>query len=281
MSVCQIIELNKISEKTSAMKEKDLMEPFMENGKSILLAYDQGFEHGPSSDFNHRNADPEFVLDIAKKAGFNGVILHKGIAEKYYEGKPALIIKVNGKTNIPKIEPLSRQVCSVEYAISLGAKAVGYTIYLGSAYEHEMLSEFGRIQEEAHDRGIAAIAWVYPRGSAVTNDTSKEVVSYAARVALELGADAAKIKYTGDRESFAWAVKVAGKVKIFMSGGPKAETEEAFLHQVRGAMDAGATGLAVGRNVWQHEEPLRIASLLREVIFKGKKVEELKPIELH
>lgn len=257
--------------------KQDRMAPFLTNGKSLLLAYDQGLEHGPSSDFDERNVDPAYIMEIAVKGGFNGVIFQKGIAERYYNGKVPLIVKVNGKTNISKGEPISRQNCSVEYAISLGAKAVGYTIYLGSAYEAEMLSEFGKIQEQAHDRGIAAIAWVYPRGSAVVNDTSKEIVSYAARAALELGADAAKIKYTGDRDSFAWAVKSAGSVKVFMSGGPKAPTEEAFLRQVKGAMDAGATGLAVGRNVWQHREPLKMAEYLRRIIFEGKPVEALIP----
>lgn len=161
-------------------------------------------------------------------------------------------------------------MCSVEHAISLGAKAVGYTIYLGSEYEARMLSEFGRIQEEAHRRGVAAIAWIYPRGKGVQNDTSKEIVAYAARAGLELGADAVKIKYTGDSPSFSWAVKSAAGVRVFMSGGPKTSTDEAFLQQVRGVMDAGATGLAVGRNVWQHREPLKIAERIRSVIFDGK-----------
>ena len=254
---------------------KDLMEPFLKGGKGMLLAYDQGLEHGPSIDFDARNADPSYVVEIASKGGFNGIVLQKGLAEKYYDGKVPLIVKVNGKTNMPKGEPISKQVCSVEHAVSLQARAVGYTIYLGSAHEAEMLAEFGRIQEQAHERGIAAIAWVYPRGSAVTNDTSKEVVSYAARAALELGADAAKIKYTGDSESFSWAVKSAGKTKVFMSGGPKAPTEAAFLAQVRGAVDAGATGLAVGRNVWQHKDPLAMSNSLRQIIFENKPVQSV------
>ena len=253
--------------------EENYMDAFLRDGKSMLLAYDQGLEHGPSTDFDERNIDPSFIMEVATKGGFNGVVFQKGLAENYYDGKIPLIVKLNGKSSIPKGEPISRQVCSVEYAESLGAKGVGYTIYLGSAFESEMLAEFGRIQEEAHDRGLAAIAWVYPRGSAVQNDTSKEIVSYAARAALELGADAAKIKYTGDKESFAWAVKSAGRTKIFMSGGPRAPTEEAFLAQVRGAMDAGATGLAVGRNVWQHREPLKVAESLRKLIFENRTVE--------
>jgi class I fructose-bisphosphate aldolase len=86
---------------------------------------------------------------------------------------------------------------------------------------------------------------------------------------LELGADAVKIKYTGDSASFSWAVKAAGGVKVFMSGGPKAPTDEDFLKQVKGVIDAGATGLAVGRNVWQNREPLTMAEKLRKVIFEG------------
>jgi class I fructose-bisphosphate aldolase len=138
-----------------------------------------------------------------------------------------------------------------------------------------MFAEFGRIQEQAHERGLPAIAWVYPRGAAVVNDTSKEVVSYAARAALELGADAAKIKYTGDSDSFSWAVKAGAGMKVFMSGGPKAPTDEAFLRQVQGAMDAGGTGLAVGRNAWQNAEPLMMAESLRKVIFDNVRVERL------
>ena len=233
----------------------------------MLLAYDQGLEHGPSTDFNERNVDPALIMDIAAKGSFSGVIFQKGVAERFYDGRVPLIVKVNGKTSLPRGEPVSRQVCSVQHAVSLGAKGVGYTIYLGSAYESEMLAEFGRIQEQAHERGVAAIAWIYPRGAAVQNDTSKEIVAYAARTGLELGADAVKIKYTGDVASFSWAVKSAAGVRVFMSGGPKAPTDDDFLKQVKGVMEAGGTGLAVGRNVWQNADPLGMAGKLRGVIF--------------
>ncbi|HLE64783.1 MAG TPA: aldolase [Candidatus Bathyarchaeia archaeon] len=247
---------------------------FLRNGKGMLLAYDQGFEHGPSADFNDRNIDPNHILDIAVKGEFTAVVLHKGIAEKYYNGKVPLILKLNGKTNLPRGEPLSTQICSVEQAISLGARGVGYTIYLGSAHESVMLQEFGEIQEDAHEEGLPAIAWIYPRGEAVKNDTAPEIVAYAARAGLEIGADAVKIKYTGAPDTFQWAVKAAGATKVFMSGGPKAPTDETFLSQVKGAMDAGATGLAVGRNVWQHQEPLKMASALKEIIFSGGAIQK-------
>ncbi len=82
-------------------------------------------------------------------------------------------------------------------------------------------------------------------------------MAYAARVALELGADAMKIKYTGgDPKTFSWAVKVAGRVPVLMSGGPKTKTDEEFLRQVEGVVAAGGgSGVAVGRNVWQRRIP--------------------------
>lgn len=243
------------------------MDVFLRGGRGLLLAHDQGFEHGPSTDFNEKNVDPNYIVQIANKGPFTGLVLQKGVAERYYDGKVPLLLKLNGKTSLPRGEPLSTQVCSVEHALSLGAKGVGYTIYLGSAHENVMLSEFGRIQEEAHKRDMPAIAWIYPRGEGVKNDTSREIVSYAARVGLEIGADAVKIKYTGDEDSFRWAIKSAGKAKIFMSGGPKAPTDEDFLKQVRGAINAGAAGLAVGRNVWQNDDPEKLASKLQEIIF--------------
>jgi class I fructose-bisphosphate aldolase len=252
---------------------KPSMRPFLRKGKGILLAYDQGLEHGPSKDFNERSVDPAYILEIAEKGKFTGLIFQKGVAEKYYDGKVPLIIKVNGKTSLPKGEPIASQICSVEQARALGAKAVGYTIYLGSAHENLMLSEFGKIQQEAHELGLAAIAWIYPRGEAVTNDTAPEIVAYAARAGLEVGADAVKIKYTGNSDTFRWAVRSAGAARVFMSGGPKAPTDEAFLTQVKGAIDAGASGLAVGRNVWQHERPLEMAAALREIILNGQSVE--------
>jgi class I fructose-bisphosphate aldolase len=249
------------------------MEVFLENGRGILLAYDQGLEHGPT-DLNERNVDPASIMRLAVSGRFNGVVFQKGLAEKYYDGGVPLILKVNGKTNLVKGEPLARQNCSVKRAHEIGAKAVGYTIYAGSAHESIMFEEFGRIQEEAHKLGMAAIAWIYPRGEAIKNDTAPEIVAYAARTGLELGADAVKIKYTGDVQSFRWAVKSAGKARVFMSGGPKAPSEVDFLTQVREVLDAGAAGLAVGRNVWQNSDPSRMARVLRRLVIEDRSVEE-------
>ena len=249
---------------------------FARRGRSIILAYDHGIEHGPT-DFldNPDSADPEYILKLAREAGFDGVVFQRGIAEKYYDGSVPLIVKLNGKTSLYNGEPISVANCTVEEAVSLGASAVGYTIYPGSGYEWKMFEELARIKKEAVRFDIPLIVWSYPRGGKVTNETAPEIVAYAARVALELGADAMKIKYTGDTKTFAWAVKVAGKVPVLMSGGPKTRTEEEFLRQVEGVLEAGAIGIAVGRNVWQRRDALKFARVLAEMVYEGKKVAEV------
>lgn len=243
----------------------------MRNGRMLILAYDQGFEHGPT-DFNEESADPNFILDIARKSGvYTGLVFQEGIAEKYYIGQlglPPLVLKLNGKTSFHKgEEPVSLQLCSVERAVELGATAVGYTIYVGSEREGEMMKEFSRICDEAHKNDLISIVWMYPRGKHVEGkETSRDVVAYAARLALELGADVAKMPYTGDPESFEWVVKNAGKTQVVVQGGLKKE-EGTLLEEVRGFMKAGAVGMAVGRNVWQDADPVSISKKIAEVVY--------------
>jgi len=250
---------------------KDYLKRITTNGKAIYLAYDHGFEHGPI-DLPGKSIDPQYILDIAVEGKYNAIIFQKGLAEKYYSGtvyekKIPLIIKVNGKADIWKGGDIySYQNCSVKYAKELGASAVGYTIYLGSQHDGKMFADFGRIVEEAHELNMAAIAWVYPRGEFVKDETSREITAYAARIGLELGADMVKIKYPGSKENFEYAVKAAGKTKVVLSGGPKVEEEE-FLNILRNVMAAGGIGVAVGRNVWQHEKPLEITEKIRKVVF--------------
>jgi len=250
---------------------KDYLKRITTNGKAIYLAYDHGFEHGPI-DLPGKSIDPQYILDIAVEGKYNAIIFQKGLAEKYYSGtvyekKIPLIIKVNGKADIWKGGDIySYQNCSVKYAKELGASAVGYTIYLGSQHDGKMFADFGRIVEEAHELNMAAIAWVYPRGEFVKDETSREITAYAARIGLELGADMVKIKYSGSKENFEYAVKAAGKTKVVLSGGPKVEEEE-FLNILRNVMAAGGIGVAVGRNVWQHKKPLEITEKIRKVVF--------------
>lgn len=246
-----------------------MLEKITREGKAYILAYDHGMEHGPI-EFDDKNVDPAYIFDIALKTQATAVAVQKGIAEKYYLGeyrKVPLLIKLNGKDSLATGEPFSTQNCTVEEALQLGAAAVGYTIYLGSARDSEMMETFGGIVRQAHQSEIAAITWVYPRGKKVTDEDSPEITAYAARVALELGADMAKIKYCGSEECFAWAVKSAGRCKVVLSGGPKTKESIEFLETLKSVMKAGAIGVAVGRNVWQAKDPIAVANQIKEIVF--------------
>lgn len=250
---------------------KPKLNKILKKGKALYLAYDQGLEHGPSKDFNDENVNPKYIIEIAKKGKFQGLVFQKGIAEKYNEeiksSKIPLILKLNGKTNLFDGEPIARQLCTVKEAIKLGASAVGYTIYIGSAYEGLMMHEFEIVEKEAHEKGIPVIAWVYPRGKAVKNDASREMISYAARVGLEIGADIVKLRYGGNPDDLQWAVKSAGKTKVVVAGGTKTD-ESSFLKQIEEIMKTGAMGLAIGRNIWQNPNPLQITKQIQAIIWQ-------------
>lgn len=243
----------------------------LRKGKAMILAYDQGLEHGPESDFNDKNVDPKYIIDIAKKGKFTGLVFHKGIAEAYKkeikESKVPLIVKLNGKTNLKKKNYLSKPTCTVKEAIKLGAKAVGYTIYIGSIHEAEMFEDFDKIQKEAHKNNLPVITWIYPRGKDIKNDVSRKNMAYAARTALELGADIAKIKYGGKKEDLKWAVKSAARTKVVIAGGTK-KSNKRFLQDIKDIMKSGAIGLAVGRNIWQAKDPIKLSEDLRKIIWK-------------
>jgi class I fructose-bisphosphate aldolase len=233
-------------------------------GKALYLAYDQGLEHGPV-DFNDKNVDPNYIIDIAKKSKVSGVIYQKGIAEKYSSKGVPLIVKLNGKTSLVKGEPLSRQLCTVKEAVKLKAKAVGYTIYIGSRHEDVMFREFEKIEKEAHKKNLPVILWAYPRGKGI-NELSGKNLAYAARVGLELGADIIKIRYNGDIGDLKWAVRSAGRTKVVVAGGKK-KSPEGFLKEAKEVMKAGAIGLAVGRNIWQAKEPMKVVDKLNKIIW--------------
>jgi class I fructose-bisphosphate aldolase len=274
---------------------RERMERIVPTGKAMILAYDQGFEHGPR-DFleNPESGKLEYILDIAKRGKFTGIVLHAGLAEKYQaeirESGVPLILKLNGKSELyTEEDPFSPQLYSVADALSLGASAVGYTVYSGSKHEDQMHKEFAQIIREAHQEGIPAIGWMYPRGKSLFDrksssktfkiaeeekekekslaiDETPSIVAYGARIGLELGADLVKVKYTGSTESFKWVVECANPTKVVMSGGEMIEDEE-FLSRIKGALNAGAVGIAVGRNVWQRPEPLDITKKIHQLIF--------------
>jgi len=251
--------------------------PLARDGKVLILAYDHGLEHGPV-DFEglEGSEDPARTFEAATHPAVTSIAVQKGPAEAYYpsyEDDVDLLVKLNGTSNLWMGEPDSAVNCTVDYAAELGASSVGFTLYGGSNNEIEMAEEFRDAQEAARTHDLPVVMWSYPRGQGLKNDTAADTIAYAARQALELGADVAKVKYPGSKAAMEHAVSMAGRTKVVMSGGSKT-TDREFLESVKSVIDAGGVGLAVGRNVWQREDPTRILDALEAVIFDETTVDE-------
>lgn len=262
------------------------------NGTLLILPVDHGLEHGPV-DFLEAPyaADPHHQFELATRGGYNAIACQVGFARRYfpeYAGEVPLVLKLNGKTNVPPDdEPHSPLNASVEDAVRLGAHAVGYTLYVGSPLQSRHHEDLARVRADCDRRGMPLIVWAYPRGSAVEEKGGRDslyAVDYAGRVAMELGADVVKLNVPEKSEKdermprayrdleWDWAegarrvTASAQNTLVLFSGGSK-ESERDLLEKARLAMDAGATGLIFGRNMWQRplEEALEITGKVREL----------------
>jgi fructose-bisphosphate aldolase, class I len=270
-----------------------LHEHGLRNGTAIFLPYDHGLEHGPRDFAGHPDSgDPKHIIKLALEGGFNGIAIQIGLARKFYweyAGEVPLVLKLNGKTDIPAPpDPLSPLNASVEEAVRLGADAVGYTLYVGTPAQERDFAQYLRVREDAERFGMPLIVWSYPRGAAIDAKGGRDsfyAVDYAARTASELGADLVKVNFpqpgkqsgvpeayrreVSPQEAIAAVVESASRTLLLVSGGEHAG-DEAMLEKARQSMEAGATGLIFGRNVFQrtHDESLRLVGQLKEILAK-------------
>ena len=264
------------------------------NGTLMLLPIDQGLEHGPIDFFaNPASLDTDWIYRLAVAGNFSGIALHVGLAEKYhkqYAGKVPLILKVNGKTNVPSDDDsFSSLTSSVEDAVRLGADGVGYTLYAGSPAQDVDIAQCNEIRRDCERYGMPLIVWAYPRGAAIKSKggiDSLYAIDYAARVACEMGADVIKLNVPkwdaatagalpkpyntlqlSDEEGLAKVVKSAGRSLVLVSGGSKMGDDDT-IHKAKIAMEAGCVGLIFGRNMWQRDwnDALSMASRMHELM---------------
>lgn len=264
------------------------------NGTLMLLPIDQGIEHGPRDFFpNPASKDPDYQFRLAAEAGYSALACQIGMASKYYPdyaGQVPLILKVNGKTDIPSsAHALSTCNASVEDAVRLGAEAVGYTLYVGSPRQDEDLAQLRGVREDCDRYGMPLMIWSYPRGEAIDakgGHVSFYAVDYAARLAMEMGADIVKLNMpkidpekdkdapapynemeVDEAEAIGQCVASAGRSLVVLSGGSKVDDEVVLAH-TREIMEAGGSGVIFGRNVWQREwsEALEIISQIKETL---------------
>jgi fructose-bisphosphate aldolase / 2-amino-3,7-dideoxy-D-threo-hept-6-ulosonate synthase len=118
------------------------------------------------------------------------------------------------------------------------------------------------------------IAMMYPRGENIKNPHDPSIISHAARIGAEAGADIVKTVYTGDIDTFKDVVKSC-PVPIVIAGGPKSNTNKDILELCHGAIQAGSIGITFGRNIFTHSNPKKLIKALYEIIIENKKYEEV------
>jgi fructose-bisphosphate aldolase, class I len=248
------------------------IEHLLTNDRMIFLAGDHGLEHGPE-DFTEQSIDPNYLYDIAIKAGLNAVVFGRGIAERYhaeYVNQIPLIVKLNGHTRFNAPHSYGLQNCTVPEALSFGAAAVGYTLHMGGIHEAEQIREVGVIVREAHTLGLPVVLWVTPRGPEITDPSSGSMVAYAARTGMELGADIVAVYNPhNDESALRWAGKCAGKTRVVICGGDQVSIED-YQNQCRGIIKADLDGVVVGRNIWRAEDAMQAAGMIKSSIYDGQ-----------
>lgn len=254
-------------------------------GKLVILPVDQGFEHGPTRSFasNPPAYDPLYHAELAIEAELNAYAAPLGMLEmlpKSFAKSIPLILKANNNDSLQKTaDPIPAVTATVEDALRLGCAAVGFTIYPGSSQSKRMYEEARALIAEAKANGLAAILWAYPRGSSLPKEeeTSLEVVSYAAHIACELGAHIVKVKPpTGPSGTLTERVRhvvlssFAGKRIVIFSGGAS-KTAQEVLEEVRGIQAGGGSGSIVGRNAFQRpkKEALKLLSDIVSIYKNG------------
>ncbi len=217
--------------------------------------------------------DIESTVDAVTRGGADSVLTQKGIAPRVHPNKngKGYVVHLNASTTIGPHNNDKRLTGSVKEAVRAGADAVSFHINVGSDYERDQLETLSRITDTADEYGMPVLAMAYARGPGV-DEHDAESLGHAVRLAEEVGADLVKTAYSGDAESFERVTESTAKPVIIAGGEP--EGDRATLRNVRGAMDAGASGVSMGRTMFQHGDPEALSNAVALVVHEGYSADE-------
>ncbi len=262
-------------------------------GRLMLFACDQKIEHLNDDFYGEgiaaEDAEPEHLFRIGAQ-GVVGVLAgQRGLIAQYAADYPDInyLVKMNSKSHLIKTsqdpakhqdDPYSPQLHDLQAVLDMrdnGVKVVGlgYTIYIGSEYEANMMSEAAQLIAEAHANGLLVVLWMYPRGKAVADEKDPHLIAGAAGVAVSIGADFVKVNppKKSDTASSAELLKEAslasGRTGLVCAGGSTVDAKS-FLGQLWEQIHVGgAIGNATGRNIHQRElgEAVRLTKAISAI----------------
>ena len=243
-----------------------------DTGRAIIVPLDHGVSVGPIEGITDMR---QAVTNIVA-GGANAVLMHKGVVRCGHRARGrdvGLIIHLSASTNLSPYPNAKTLVCTVEEAIRLGADAVSVHVNLGDETEGRMLDDLGRVTKVAASWSMPVLAMMYARGPKIANEFDPTVVAHCARVGNELGADVVKVPYTGDIESFS-RVTEACCIPVVIAGGPKMDNDRDLLQMAHDSVQAGGSGLSIGRNIFQHVRPSRMVQALHGIVHLDWEVDQ-------
>ncbi len=240
-----------------ADKTRRLAHLFAPDGKSLIVAMDHA---GFMDTVQHGLENPQQLIRDTVGAGADAFLITLGSAQRYAADIGHCGVWLSVDAQPPFLEKI------VGTALQIGADGVKCLVYPWWDEQPHSLTHFAALAAECNTWGLPVMAEVIPGGFTAKEDMrTVEKISAASRVAMEAGADVIKTFFAGDAKSFR-AVVANCPVPLVVLGGARTADEDELLNNVREALNAGASGVAIGRNIWQHPQPAHITAALAEVV---------------
>ena len=240
--------------------------------RTIIVPMDHGMSVGPIKGIE----DMAHTVDLVAEGGANAVLGHIGLplfGHRRHGKDIGMILHLSASTSLSPDPNNKVLITPVEDAIRMGADAVSVHINIGAETECNMLQSLGITASRCREWGMPLLAMMYPRGKNINAENSAQYVKIAARAAAETGVDLVKTNYTGDIDSFREVTKGC-PVPVLMAGGPRMETTEQILEMVYDSIEGGGSGVAIGRNVFQAEDPTKIVRAIAAIVHERCSVKE-------
>jgi len=242
-----------------------------ETGRSLVVAVDHGMALGPMTGI------VDLKTTISQLDATNTIdawLITKGMYTYAFEpaGSPGVIMRASGAATIAGPDLTHEGITSsVKEALCLGADAVAVSAFIGSDFEHQTLVDTAMMANECRKWNVPLLGVM---GLGKTNEEKKKdpkFIALGARVGAEHGADIIKTYYT---ETDFDKVVAGCPVPVMIAGGPKCETDLDTLNMIHGALQNGARGIVMGRNVWQSPHPAALLAAVEGLIHKNLSVKE-------
>jgi class I fructose-bisphosphate aldolase len=251
------------------MLTRRLSRIFRPDGRTLIVAIDHGMTEGPIKGLE----SPAAALAAIVDGGADAVLAGYGVAIRFEQALApvGLILRIDGGgTSIGNLTPAG-SFYTVADALRVGADAVAVSAFPGTPQEEMSLRSLAATITEAHRWGMPVLGEMQPGGfDAGPEFHTAEQVAIAARVAAELGADWLKLPYAEDYSR----VIQASFVPVVMLGGVKSNDPRVLLSTIHAALQAGAAGVAMGRNIFQAKDPAAMTSAVASIIHHGASVDE-------